>query len=243
MKKTIVITGGTKGLGRSIVEAFLADPQYNVVTCGRQKTAFIDDIAGGPNGDRFWFAPLDISAEADVKAFVVAARKHFGSVDILVNNAGIAIDGVLGLQDSAEMDKVLNINLRGTVFMTRACSREMLKKRWGRIINITSIVGKTGYRGLAMYSMTKAGLDGFSRALARELGDRGITVNSVAPGFLMTEMTHGLSEHQQQQITRRTPAGRLGTGADVAPLIQFLCSDGASFITGQTIFIDGGLTA
>ena len=133
--------------------------------------------------------------------------ERFGTVHVLVNNAGVALDGVLALQTDRAIDQMIDINLKGTIALTKACVREMLINRWGRIVTITSIVGKSGFRGLSVYSITKAGLDGFTRSLARELGDRGITVNSVAPGFLETEMTHGLSPQQKDQIVRRTPAG------------------------------------
>jgi 3-oxoacyl-[acyl-carrier protein] reductase len=241
-RRTVIITGGTRGLGQGLVDGFLADDRYNVATCGRSSTPYVESKAElAP--ERFWFSPVDISRDAEVAEFVVSARKRFGTVDILINNAGVALDGVLPLQDMDQVDTMLNINLRGTIAMTRACTREMITRRWGRVVNITSVVGKTGYRGLSVYSMTKAGLDGFTRALSREFGSRGITVNSVAPGFLATEMTHGLTDDQKTQIVRRTPVGRLGETRDVVPLVRFLCSDDGEFITGQTIVVDGGLAS
>lgn len=241
--RTVIITGGSKGLGECLVKRFLADPEFNVVACARKPTPFIESIEASPDAERFWFSAVDIADTSQVAPFVSAARKRFGSIDILINNAAVAIYSVLGLQASADIDNMIDTNIRGTIAMTRACGREMLRSHWGRIINVTSIVGKTGYRGLTVYSITKAGLDGFTRGLAREFGARGITVNSVAPGFLYTEMTRDLDEDQRRQIVRRTPAGRLGQSEDVAPLIAFLCSDDAAFISGQTICIDGGLTS
>ena len=162
-------------------------------------------------------------------------------MDILINNAAIATDGLVALTSDDDLDKMLSVNLRGTILLTRACVREMLRNKWGRIINISSIVGQHGYRGLSVYSATKSGLDGFTRSLARELGELGITVNSIAPGFLETEMTHGLSEKQRNQIIKRTPLKRLGVAGDVTPLVLFLSSDAAQFITGQVITVDGGI--
>jgi 3-oxoacyl-[acyl-carrier protein] reductase len=168
---------------------------------------------------------------------------EFGRLDVLVNNAGVARDGVLGtLQDDA-IDSMVDVNLKGTIYLTRVAVRRMLRQHSGAVINISSIVGLSGYRGLSVYGATKAALDGFTRGLARELGPVGITVNSIAPGYLRTEMSHGLDEDQLGQIVRRTPAGRLGKLADVASAAVFLASPGARFITGHTLVVDGGLTA
>lgn len=241
--KTVLITGGSRGLGQHFVRAFLDDGGYNVAACARHRTPFIRDLEASPLAGRFFFDEVDISDSASSRRFVAATRKRFGGVDILINNAAVVAYSVLAIQDDRQSDRMIDVNIRGTVAVTRACAREMLKKQWGRIIMLTSITGRTGYRGLSVYAITKAGLDGFMRALARELGDRGITVNSVAPGFLHTDMTQGLTAEQREQIARRTPAGRLGRCEDVVPLVKFLCSEEAGFISGQTICVDGGLTA
>lgn len=244
MPKTVVISGASRGLGAVLVKAFLADTDSNLALCARSRTEFIDSLCSDEaTRNRVFFKSVDLSNRAGIQDYVKEVKQRFGTVHILVNNAGVARDGVLALQTDKAVDQMIDINLKGTIAITRACVREMLINRWGRIVTITSIVGKSGFRGLSVYSMTKAGLDGFTRSLARELGDRGITVNSVAPGFLETEMTHGLTPDQKQQIVRRTPAGRLGRSEDVAGIVKFLCSDAAEFITAQTIIVDGGAMA
>jgi len=239
MRKVVIVSGGSKGLGRAIVQSFLENDNYIISTFSRSRTKFIENLEKNMK-DSFYFETLDISNVLRIKEYIKNVRSKFGPVDILINNAGIARDGILALQHQDEIDNMLEINLKGTIALTKSCIREMLPKSWGRIINITSIVGKSGFRGLSVYSLTKAGLDGFTRSLSRELGSRGITVNSIAPGFLETEMSHGLTEQQREQVIRRTPIGRLGYPHDVVPLILFLCSEDASFITGQTIIVDGG---
>ena len=244
MPRTVVISGGSRGLGAVLTKAFLAEDGYNVAICSRSRSEFVDSLLADDHWkSRVLFKQVDLSDRTAVSQYVREIRERFGTVHVLVNNAGVAVDGVLALQTDLAVDQMIDINLKGTIALTKACVREMLINRWGRIVTITSIVGKSGFRGLSVYSMTKAGLDGFTRSMARELGDRGITVNSVAPGFLETEMTHGLSPAQKDQIVRRTPAGRLGRSEDVAGVVKFLCSDAAEFVTGQTIIVDGGAMA
>jgi 3-oxoacyl-[acyl-carrier protein] reductase len=241
--RTVLITGGSRGLGAGLVRSFL-DAGDRVATCSRSATGETDAWSADPNlADHFLFEPLDLGDRGATEAFVGRVIERLGAVDVLVNNAGVARDNVLGLVREDEIDEVIDLNLKATISLTRAVSRRMLRRGSGRIINITSVVGLAGYRGLSVYSASKAGLDGFTRALARELGGRGITVNSVAPGYLRTEMSHGLDERQLDQIARRTPAGRLGEPEDVAGAVRFLASEEARFITGVTLVIDGGLTA
>lgn len=239
--RTVLVTGGSRGLGAEIVQSFL-DSGDRVATCSRSGSDRVAAWESEYGPDRFLHSALDLTDRDATAAYVTAAVERFGDVDVLVNNAGLARDGVLGLFDLDEADEVIDLNLKGTIHITKLVSRRMLRAGAGRIINISSIIGLSGYRGLSVYGATKAGLDGFTRALARELGSRNITVNSVAPGYLRTEMTHGLDEGQMNQIARRTPLGRLGEPGDVTGAVQFLAGDDAAFITGTTLVIDGGLT-
>lgn len=240
--RSVIVTGGSRGLGAVLVRAFL-DAGDRVATCSRTATAETQELAAECGPERLYFDTLDLRDREQANDFVHRVAERFGSIDVLVNNAGVAIDGVVALAQEEDVDAMVDLNLKGTIGLTRSVVRRMLQQHSGRIINISSIVGLSGYRGLAVYSATKAALDGLTRALARELGSRGITVNSVAPGYLRTEMTHGLDEDDLQQIVRRTPLGRLGEPADVAAAVLFLASPEAAFVTGHVLVVDGGLSA
>jgi 3-oxoacyl-[acyl-carrier protein] reductase len=240
--RVVVITGGSRGLGAGIVQAYLDEGDV-VATCARSSTPEVEKWQGDPAvADRFLFRPADVSSSADCAAFVNAVIERFGRIDVLINNAGVARDGVIGLTSDEDIDVVVDLNIKGSLYMARQVSRRMMVRRSGTIVNISSVVGRSGYRGLAVYSATKAALEGMTRALARELGTRGITVNAIAPGYLRTEMSHGLDEEQLQQIVRRTPAGRLGDPEDIARACQFLTDPRNTYLTGQVLVVDGGLT-
>lgn len=238
-KKHVLISGGSRGLGQALVDGLLA-AGYAVSTFSRSETSFTRGLAGR---DDFYFETADVSQTPDLERFVRAAHTALGPITGLINCAGIAVDGVLATMTDDQIETVLNVNLSGALRLTRIVLRRMLLSRERRtIINISSIVGLRGYNGLAAYGASKAGMDAMTRALARELGDRNIAVNSIAPGYLETEMTHGLDDSQREQIVRRTPLGRLGKPADVVGPTLFLLSDAASFITGQVLTVDGGIT-
>jgi len=238
--KTVLVSGGSRGLGAGIVQRFL-DLGYKVATFSRNSTDQVDGwLRDYPA--HFYFDALSLTDRPACKKYVATVEREFGVIDILVNNAGIANTSLLALDSDDAIDKMVDLNLKGSFFLTRQVCRSMLSLDWGRIINISSIVGLSGYRGLSVYSATKAGLNGFTRSLARELGSRNITVNSIAPGYLTTEMTEELDSKQTRQIVGRTPLGRLGSPEDIAKVVAFIASEDASFITGQVIVVDGGLT-
>lgn len=239
--RVVIVTGGSRGLGAGIVESYLASGD-RVAACARSVTPEVERWRT-EHPDHFFFATADLSRSEDAKAFVDAVIETWDHVDVLINNAGVARDGILGLASDEDIDVVVDLNIKGTLYMSRLVSRRMLARRSGSIVNISSIVGRSGYRGLGVYSATKAALDGLTRSMARELGSRGITVNGIAPGYLRTEMSHGLDEGQMGQIERRTPAGRLGEPVDVARVCQFLTDPAGSYLTGQVIVVDGGLTS
>lgn len=239
--RVVVVTGGSRGLGAGIVESYLASGD-KVATCSRSATELTDRWTT-ERGDDVLFATADLSRPDDAKAFVDAVLERWGRIDVLINNAGVARDGILAVSSDEDVDIVVDLNVKGTLYVTRAVSRRMLVQRSGHIVNISSIVGLSGYRGLGVYSATKAALDGLTRSLARELGSRGIVVNGIAPGYLRTEMSHGLDEGQLTQIERRTPAGRLGEPADIARACQFLTDPENTYLTGHVLVVDGGLTS
>lgn len=238
--QVILISGGTRGLGGALVEHLLAQG-HQVATCGRTRSPLIAGLEERAEcAGRLMFQAVDLSDTAAIPQFVNDVYSHFGRIDALINNAAIAHDGVLALETEARIEQMLQVNVNAAILLAKHCTRWMLLRRQGVILNISSIIARRGFSGLSVYGATKAALEGFTRSLAREVGSRGIRVNAIAPGYLETEMSESLGEAQRQQIIRRTPLGRLGTVADVLPCVDFLLSPQAGYITGQVITIDGG---
>jgi 3-oxoacyl-[acyl-carrier protein] reductase len=244
-RRHVIVTGGSRGLGAHMIENLLADG-YRISTCSRKMSANIERLLAHPEfGGRFFWGACEVGNGDQVDAFVDAAVSWAGEDGLwgLVNNAGIAQAGILASFPNVETDKILTVNLGGAIQAARAASKYLLKNDGGgRIVNISSIIGSRGYNGLAAYSASKAGMDGLTRALARELGRRRITVNSVAPGYVATEMSSTLSPSQLAQIVNRTPLGHLATEEDITAAVRFFLSDAARMITGQTLLVDGGVS-
>jgi 3-oxoacyl-[acyl-carrier protein] reductase len=239
--KTALVTGASQGIGRACAIE-LARTGANVALAARneQKLAEVAAEIAAAGGTAHAFA-IDIGSEDSIKAGAKAALAHFGSVEILVNNAGITKDGLMLRMKRADWDAVLSTNLTGTFLLTQALVSSMLKARWGRIINISSVVGETGQAGQANYAASKAGLIGLTKSLARELASRGITANAVAPGYIETAMTAVLEEKQRAHMLTQIPLARAGTDQDIARAVRFLASDEAAYITGHVLDVNGGM--
>ena len=238
--KIAIVTGSGQGIGKAIALK-LAEAGAAVVVNSRSEaaTAVAAEING--TGKKSTAILGDVSSAADVTRLIEQTLAAYGKVDILVNNAGITRDNLLIRMSDEEWDSVLNINLKSVFLCTRAVMRSMLKQRSGRIVNITSIAGIIGNPGQANYVSAKAGIIGFTRSIAKEVGSRGITVNAIAPGFIDTDMTKNIPEKQRQGLASRIPLGCFGTPGDIAEAVAFLASDGARYITGQVLSVDGGL--
>lgn len=236
--KNALVTGGTRGIGRSIAE-LLAECGAQVAISGRDATK-ADRAAKEMSGNVHGFG-AELSETASMSGLVADVEAAFGSIDILVNNAGLTRDNLVMRLKEEDWDAVLNANLRGAFTTIKAVSRGMMKRRWGRIVNIASVVGIMGNKGQANYAASKAGLIALTKSVAKELGSRNILVNAVAPGFIDTDMTASLTPDARQALTSQIPLERLGSPRDVAGTVAFLASDHASYITGQVIIVDGGM--
>ena len=241
--RVAVVTGGGRGIGRAIA-ARLAGEGAQLAISYRKDDAAAEESAEKVRaaGVRCELFTGDISSPGDVEALFKGVSDAFGRVDILVNNAGITRDNIMMRMKEEEFDEVLGTNLKGTYLCTRAALRPMVRARWGRIVNVSSVVGLVGNAGQANYAASKAGIIGFTKSVAREVAQRGITVNAVAPGYVETELTGSLPESVKEQIREQVPMGRFGEVEDVAEVVAFLIGEGAGYVTGQTIAVDGGMT-
>ncbi|MEI6729893.1 MAG: 3-oxoacyl-[acyl-carrier-protein] reductase [Pseudomonadota bacterium] len=236
--KTALVTGASGGIGNAIAKS-LHEQGIKLVISGTRKEAL--DSLNAELGNAATVITCNLSDPASIEALIKESEAALGSIDILVNNAGITKDNLSMRMKDEEWQQVIDVNLTATFRLMRATMKGMLKRRAGRIINITSVVGTMGNPGQANYCASKAGIEGMSKSIAQEVASRNVTVNCIAPGFIKTAMTDALNEEQQKRITNNIPAGRFGLPEDVAASVVFLASDAAGYITGQTIHVNGGL--
>ncbi len=239
-----LVTGSSRGIGAVIARRMATAGARVALNYNASIDAAIEvrDSICAAGGDAMLTAG-DVSDEAQAEQIIKAVIDEFGRIDILINNAGIHRDRLLLRMKSADFDEVLQVNLRGAFLCTRFVMPHLIRQHYGRVINMSSVVGLTGNPGQANYAAAKAGLIGFTKAVAREVASRNVTVNAIAPGYIATGMVEGLNEEQRRQILERIPMGRFGTSEDVAETILFLSSKGASYLTGQVLTVDGGLIA
>ena len=235
------VTGASRGIGRACALA-LSEAGARVVLAARAVDK-LEEVAGEIRaaGREAFTVPIDLAHEASIKEAFSRTAKEFGPVEILVNNAGITRDGLAVRMKRDDWNAVLDTNLTGTFLCIQAVLQSMMRARWGRIVNISSVVGEMGNAGQANYSASKAGLIGLTKSLAQEMGSRGITINAVAPGFVETDMTGALSPELKEKMLANIPLKRIGSPADVAAAVRFLASDGAAYVTGHVLDVNGGL--
>jgi 3-oxoacyl-[acyl-carrier protein] reductase len=237
--KTALVTGASGGIGAAVAKALHAAGA--TVGISGTRAAVLEDLKTAMGGERVFVLPCNLSSPEDVEKLIPAAEAAMGGLDILVNNAGITRDGLAMRMKDEDWQAVLDVNLTANFRLARAAMRGMMKKRWGRIVNVTSVVGVTGNPGQANYVASKAALIGLSKTLAQELASRNVTVNCVAPGFIATPMTDVLNDKQREVILGRIPAGRMGSPEDIAAAVIFLSSEEANYVTGHTLHVNGGM--
>ncbi|MBK8771254.1 MAG: 3-oxoacyl-[acyl-carrier-protein] reductase [Rhizobiales bacterium] len=237
--KTALITGASGGIGAAVAKALHAAGA--TITISGTRANVLEELKAALGGERVHVVPCNLSSAEDVEKLVPSAEAAMGGLDILVNNAGITRDGLAMRMKDDDWQAVLDVNLTSSFRLARAAMKLMMKKRWGRIVSVTSVVGVTGNPGQANYVASKAGLIGLSKSLAQELASRNVTVNCVAPGFIATAMTEALNDKQKEAILGRIPAGRMGSSDDIAAAVLYLASEEAGYVTGQTLHVNGGM--